>query len=571
MRFSRRSLITSAGVLGFSALAQTRGARLSAQTTLLPNGGARELSADIVIVGGGLGGCSAALAALRNGLSVIMTEATDWIGGQLTSQAVPPDEHAWIESYGASASYRELRQRIRDYYRKYYPLTAEARSQENLNPGNGTVSRLCHEPQVALAVLQNWLAAYRSGRKLILLTDTVATSAAVDGDYVKSVTVSNRWSGRQTILTAPLFVDATELGDLLPLTGTEYVTGAESQQETGEMHAAERADPKNQQAFTICFAVDHVAGENHTLAKPDDYEFWQNFVPQLSPPWPGKLLDFRYTHPRSGQPKTLGFDPGGERHGGVINLWSYRRLADRRNFVEGTYAGDVILVNWPQNDYMLGNLIDVPAEEAQRHIDQAKQLSLSLLYWLQTEAPRFDGGQGFPGLRLRGDLLGTEDGLAKAAYTRESRRIRALTTITEQHVGAAQRAELTGQTGEHLRAADFFDSVGVGSYAIDLHPSSGGDNYIDFPTLPFQLPLGALLPQRMENLLPACKNIGTTHVSSGCYRLHPVEWAIGEAVGCLASYSLQLRTTPRAVREKQEWLADFQRLLQQQGVEIAWP
>ena len=54
---------------------------------------AKEYKADLAIIGGGLGGCAAALAAARNGLRVILTEETDWIGGQLTSQAVPPDEN----------------------------------------------------------------------------------------------------------------------------------------------------------------------------------------------------------------------------------------------------------------------------------------------------------------------------------------------------------------------------------------------------------------------------------------------------------------------------------------------
>ena len=87
----------------------------------------REQGADVAIIGGGLGGCAAALAALRLGLRVVMTEPAEWIGGQLTSQGVPPDEHHWIEQRGASKSYRELRQRIRDYYRQYYPLAAAFR------------------------------------------------------------------------------------------------------------------------------------------------------------------------------------------------------------------------------------------------------------------------------------------------------------------------------------------------------------------------------------------------------------------------------------------------------------
>src|SRR6476661_8312186 len=82
---------------------------------------ARELTFDIAVIGGGVGGCAAALAAARNGMRVILTEETDWVGGQLTSQAVPPDEHAWIESFGATRSYREYRDRVRDYYRRNYP------------------------------------------------------------------------------------------------------------------------------------------------------------------------------------------------------------------------------------------------------------------------------------------------------------------------------------------------------------------------------------------------------------------------------------------------------------------
>lgn len=103
---------------------------------------------------------------------------------------------------------------------------------------------------------------------------------------------------------------------------------------------------------------------------------------------------------------------------------------------------------------------------------------------------------------------------------------------------------MTGVSASTVRAAEFADSVGVGSYPIDFHPTSQGDNYIDFESLPFQIPLGALIPVRMENLLPACKNIGTTDITSGCYRLHPVEWGIGEAVGSLADFALATGQPP---------------------------
>src|SRR5882757_5320677 len=104
-----------------------------------------EMSADVVILGGGTGGCAAALAAARNGMRVIMTEETDWIGGQFTAQALPaPDEHGATEKFGRTQSYADYRSLVRAYYRTYYPLTPEARSRPNLNPGDGWVSALCH-------------------------------------------------------------------------------------------------------------------------------------------------------------------------------------------------------------------------------------------------------------------------------------------------------------------------------------------------------------------------------------------------------------------------------------------
>lgn len=565
---NRRSFIHTTSLAGFGAsLGAGPRAHGQEQARLLGN----ELSADAVIVGGSLGGCAAALALLQHGMRVILTEETNWIGGQLTSQGVPPDEHQWIETHGASKRYRQLRQEIRDYYRRFYPLTDAAKEDAGLNPGLGSVSRLCHEPRAALAVLGDAMAPYQSNGQLTLLLEHEAHQAEMEGDVTQAVHVRGHVTGREHVLRAPFFIDATELGDLLSLTKTEYVTGAESRESTGELHAAEAADPSNQQAFTMCFAIDHLAGENHVIDRPADYGFWRDFVPALEPPWSGKLLDWDYTHPRSGEPRTLGFNPVGPEHGGAINLWTYRRIIARSNFRPGTYRSDISLVNWPQNDYFLEPIIDVTAEEKRRRIGEAKQLSLSLLYWMQTEAPRPDGGQGYPGLRLRPDIMGTPDGLAKYPYVRESRRILAETTILESHCGRANRAQVTGENASEVKAEAYPDSVGIGYYPIDLHPSTAGDNYIDFASLPFQIPLGALLPRRMENLLPACKNIGTTHVTNGCYRLHPVEWGIGEAAGLLLVFARNHRTQPRAVRAKETLLQEFQKFLQAEGVEIAWP
>lgn len=523
---------------------------------------ARELNTDVAIIGASTGGVAAALAALRNGMRVVMTEETAWVGGQLTSQAVPPDEHPWIESFGGTALYRQYRNAVRAYYREHFQMMEEVRANPVFNPGGGSVSRLTHEPPVSLAVLEAMLRPHVSGGRLVLLMNRKPVAADVNGDRIATVAVRHPQGGPIQTITAKYFLDATELGDLLPLTRCEYVAGFESRKETGEPSAPEVAQPANQQAFTVCFAASYHAGEDHTIERPAEYDFWRDYVPNLKPKnWPDKLLSWKMSNPITLEERAVKFDPTEDvAIRGPLNLWLYRRIGRRRHFLPGTYQADLTLVNWPQNDYWLGNLVDVPEEEFQRHLWRAKQLSLSLLYWMQTD-------QGWKGLKIRPDLTGTDDGLAMYPYIREARRIKAEFTVLEQHVST----EVRKKEGKGEAAEIFKDSVGVGSYRIDLHPSTGGDNYIDVSSLPFQIPLGALLPRRIENLLAASKNLGVTHITNGCYRLHPVEWNIGESAGMLAAEAIRTNEPPRQIRKDDQRRLRFQDRLQAQGIEIAWP
>ncbi len=531
---------------------------------------AATLDCDVAIIGAGVGGIAAALALARAGRRVILTEEHAWIGGQFTSQAVPPDEHGWIEQFGCTASYRAFREGVRAYYRAHYPLLPDIAANPRLNPGNGWVSPLCHEPRVALAVLEAMLAPYvSSGAILILRRHRLRAATLVGTDQIAAVTVESLATGFATRIRAPYFLDATENGDVLPLAGVEHVTGSESRAQTGEPSAPEIARPANVQAFSVCFVLEEIAGENHTIPRPVRYDFWRNYVPRLSPPWPGPLLGWAGLNPRTMETMRYNFNPHREKPGLFSGLWAFRRIIDRAQFSPGAYRSDVCLVNWPMIDYMEGNLLTCSESERAAHLADAKQLSLSMVHWLQTEAPDpATGRHGYPGLRPRGDFFGTSDGLAQGPYIRESRRIKAEFTVLEQHF----RTDIPGNEKGPVK---YKDSVGLSGYRIDIHkPVAPGKQSITEMAHGMhwlqQIPLGALIPVRVENLLPACKNLGVTHVTNGAFRVHPTEWNIGEAAGALAAFCLGKKLTPRQVRNTATHLADFQHELARQGVELEW-
>jgi hypothetical protein len=243
----------------------------------------------------------------------------------------------------------------------------------------------------------------------------------------------------------------------------------------------------------------------------------------------------------------------------LFPLWSYRRIVYPGYYKDKFHENDITLINWPQNDYFLGNVFE--DKDVEKHIEGARQLTLCFIYWLQTEAPRTDGGKGYKGIRLRPDVLGTEDGLAKYPYIRESRRIKAEYTVVEGNINASLRD----------KPQTFKDTVGVGSYHIDLHITTATNTFKFDRSLPFEIPLGALIPVKMKNLIPGCKNIGTTHLTNGCFRLHPVEWNIGEVAGYLASQAIDKARTPSQIRNDDNMLVEFQQKLVDNGIELHWP
>lgn len=515
-----------------------------------------ELRTSVLIVGGSLGAVAAALSCGRIGVCAVLVAEDRWLGGQLTSQGVPPDEHPWIEQTGATATYRELRNRIRAAYRRLGILNQQALHNPALNPGGGHVSPITHDPRVAVSVIEEMLLPFRMSGTLRILRGYTADAVTTNGDRVESVRFG------EFSVTADYVLDATETGELLALAGVEYRIGAESHHEFGEPHAPAESQPQNQQPVSWCCALRvRTDGRAQPLVKPALYEHWKTV---RFPHWPGSRLSFDVIDPFTLERRTTGlFGATGDPASPGGGLWAYRRIGQSDVFVPGFPGADLTILNWPMIDYWDAPVVGAadPASELAR----ARDLTLSFVYWLQHEAPRPDGGEGFPEVEVAADLFETTHGLARDAYYRESRRIVSRVTITENDIAVAVRRRENG-------ARPFNDTVGLASYRIDLHPSTGGDTYIDVESYPAQIPLGALIPQRCENVLAAAKNIGTTHISNGMYRVHPAEWNVGEAAGALAAWCVLRDTTPAAVADDEALTEEFQLMLHDRlGFELEWP
>ncbi|MDP3509735.1 MAG: FAD-dependent oxidoreductase [Candidatus Melainabacteria bacterium] len=479
---------------------------------------------DVLIAGGGMGGIAAAIEASKT-LSTILTEETTWLGGQMTSQGVCAlDENKYVETTGASKSYLDMREAIRQAYRETGKLTDAAKNDPLLHPGTSWVTRLAFEPEMALPVLKNMLSPGANSGKLSILQRLKAVAVARQS-AIQAVLFVDLDSGNFHEIQPRIVIDATELGDLLSLAKIPYKTGSDSRIDTGENHAPLEGDSENVQDFVYPFVLEYHPGESFVIDKPADYD---KFLAD------GKFSFYGY-HMFE---EVDDFSTGEKRH--LLPFWTYRRLIDKALFKPEVYSSDVSMINWDSNDLRDRNIIDKPASVQRDYLALAKRLSLGFLYWLQTEARRDDGdnigkinndklAKGYPELKLVKNILGTADGLSMHPYIREARRLDAKIIVCEQ--------DIVESCNSSARARLFDDSVGIGLYPVDIHGRQEVPGAAQ-SAKPFQIPLGALVTEHCSNYIAACKNIGVTHITNGAYRLHPIEWAIGSAAGTLAAIYL---------------------------------
>jgi hypothetical protein len=511
---------------------------------------------DVAIVGASFGGTAAALAAARYGKSVALIDAGGNVGGQATAQGLTRwDESAPVttpNTYGSSLSYQTLKRDIRGWYRANATLATGVDGQ-TFNPGfAAAVHPFSADCNVTETVLRQMLKDFAS--TITLMLDAPVSSVDVSGGTIQRLHLANG-----TTVTATIYVDATDLGDLLPLAGAQWVIGAEAKSDTEEPHAESVANPGHIQPITVSIAVEHRPdGENHVIPQPANYS--QSLI---------EAQAFGVYNQRNGMIGGV-FSSANSANPGWETIFNYRQYIAHANFADANYATDRTTINVGCNDYQAAVIPTGNAAQDAAIVEDARQVSLAYLYWLQTAAPRDDGsGTGYPNLMPRQDIFGRADGTAPQAYIRESRRLKKpLVRVLEQHI-ALPSASTPGTRAP----MNFSDACGIGYYGIDIHqcygppgtPWVGGIN-----VRPFQIPLGALIPSDVTNLIAGCKNLGATHLTGGAYRVHPAEWAVGEAAGTFAAYCVGQAVSPAAAHANGSRIAALQLRLLEQGVPIFW-
>ena len=623
---------------------------------------------ELLVIGGGLSGVAASYEALLSGKTVCMTEITDWVGGQISSQGTSAlDERTTQRSQlFFPKGYLEFRERIEEYY-------------DELNPGDCWVSESCFLPKDAHEVMwQQLQEAEEKGKGTLKwfpatvikdleiekiegegtgeqIVSAVAIQHSPQNKYISlnslplSRTIEDayryedselfkkeiiRFVPANTSSASPdwYVIEATETGEIVGLADIPYRLGVDPISAREPSSSSIEGDPYCTQGFTYTFAME-ATEDPQEHRRPPFYSKHKNYYSyELE-----RLADFNlvFTYRRIWSPKT----GDTEKFGGI-------------EFTAPT-PGDISMQNWTWgNDYRPGTAKDNFVYTRQqlkelgqlqpggwmgglrtRTLARGEDHALGYFYWLvegTTDSQLGDGvKKPYPNHRLLTGLdspMGTEHGLSKYPYIREGRRIIGRVypgysngfVINETDISRADYRDeyyaqhLTDTTYRKLwqyqegveaianknidlqqakrrtRATIYPDSVGVGHYAIDFHPcmnespaekagnteregerKGGGQAY------PFQIPLRAMIPQEIDNLIVAGKSIATSHVAAAAYRVHSFEWSSGAAAGTVALFGLEKGIMPYELVDepfiKETELQTLKEKLEERGNPTAFP
>ena len=595
----------------------------------------KEETCEILVAGGGLAGAATAYESLLAGRTVCLTEITDWVGGQISSQGTSAlDERTTQRSrLFFPRGYLELRERIKREYGE-------------LNPGDCWVSESCFIPGDANNILSRILrdAAKRGKGTLKWYPSTVIKELNIssDGKLIEgAVAIQHKPApGAPPLNTEPLsqtiedsykyenssrfqktivrfvpqrqrqgnlpnwyVVDASETGELIALADVPYRLGIDARSYLEPSSSSTTSDSYCTQGFTYTFAME-ATKEPQTHQMP-------SFYPQYEPYYSyelERLADFGlvFTYRRIWSPKK------GEatKFGGI-------------SFTAPT-PGDISMQNWTWgNDYRPGSSQDnliYTRDQLQatgqlqpggwmgglraETLRKGEENALGYFHWLVAGTTDSQLGANvkkpYPNNKYLSGLdspMGTVHGLSKYPYMREGRRLigrpsygypqgfsvweidmsrrdykedyyrqaltpqmyRDLKTALAglEAIAVASGKTLPEQVMRRTRSSIYPDSVGIGHYPIDFHPcmtkspaetpgntEREGERQGAGQSYPFQIPLRAMIPQKIDNMLVAGKSIATSHIAAAAYRVHSFEWSSGAAAGTTAAFALEKGIVP---------------------------
>lgn len=440
---------------------------------LLPIISFGQQSYDLIIVGGGASGIAAGISAGRLGTKTLIIESGPWLGGMLTSAGVSAiDGNHRLPS----GIWGEFKAELEAYYGGPEKLAT------------GWVSNTLFEPKVGNEILKEMA----SGVKDLMVSFDSDWKTAEYKNRLWTVTFSK--NGKTQTVTAPLLIDATELGDVAASQGLPYRLGMDARPEIGEEFAPVEANDIIQDLTFVATLQDFGPGADKTIPKPANYD-------------PAEFAcACAHADPTTDNAPTL--DCG--------------KMIDYGKLPNGKY-----MINWPNcgNDHYV-NLVEMSPEARAAEIEKAKQTTLRFVYYIQHEL-------GFKHLGLSENEYPTADGLPMIPYHRESRRYRGLVDFTLPYVRTPYAAP----------SPLYRTGVAVGDYTIDHHhkknPEAPAIDFIKIRVPSYNVPLGALIPAQHPALILAEKSISVSNIVNGASRLQPVVLGIGQAAGVLASVALE--------------------------------
>jgi hypothetical protein len=188
---------------------------------------------EVIVVGGGPAGCTAAAAAAREGAKTLLLEATASLGGMGTSALVP----AWTPfSDREKLVYRGLAERV---------FTETKKGMKHIKPE--AVDWVAIDAERLKRVYDDLVTGYGA---TVLFNSFVCDVVKNDDGVLETIIVANK-SGL-TAYQAKVFVDTTGDADLVAFSGSPFMKG-------------DGAEPPHLQPATHCFILSNVNTEN--LAK----------------------------------------------------------------------------------------------------------------------------------------------------------------------------------------------------------------------------------------------------------------------------------------------------------------